>query len=253
MLEQIVTVKVFSFLLVFARVGAIMMLIPGIGETFVSPRLRLTAALAVTLLIAPTVASTLPPPPATPLAGFFLIAGEVVVGLFIGGASRLALSALQVASTVITFQSGLGFAEFFDPTQGSQSALIASFLNILGLAAIFTANLHLLMLKAAADSYTLFPPGHLPPFGDFARMTTGIVSSAFLLGVQISAPFIAYGIVLNVGLGVINRLMPQIQVAMVAMPLQIGVALMLLSASLGAIVMWFLTYYQQTVSVFLVH
>ncbi len=253
MLEQLISVNVFSFLLVFARVGAIIMLIPGIGETFVSPRLRLVVALSMSLLILPTVATSLPPPPVEPLQGFFLLGGEIVVGVFIGGAARLALAALQVASTIITFQSGLGFAQFFDPTQGSQSALISSFLNILGLAAIFTANLHLLMLRAAADSYVLFPPGHLPPVGDFARMATAIVASSFRLGVQISAPFIAYGIVLNVGLGVINRLMPQIQVAMVAMPLQIGVAFMLLSASLGAVVMWFLAYYQQTISVFLVH
>ncbi len=253
LLQQILPVPVFAFMLVFARVGAIMMLLPGVGETFVSPRIRLSIALAVTLLLAPVVLPTLPALPAGPLQTFMLVLGETVVGVAIGGAARITLSGLQVASTVITYQSGLGFAQFFDPTQGSQGALVASFLNLLGLTAIFAANLHLLMLRATADSYVLFPPAALPPFGDFAHMTMDFVAGSFRLGVQISAPFIVYGIVLNVGLGVLNRLMPQIQVSIMLMPLQIGAAFVLLSVSLSAAIMWFLTYYQGALGAFLLH
>ena len=252
LLQQILPVSAFAFMLVFARVGAILMLVPGIGESFVNPRVRLSIALAVTLLLAPSVAHSLPPMPASPLQGFVLLLGETVVGLFIGGAARLTLSGLQVASTVITYQSGLGFAQFYDPTQGGQGALVASFLNMVGLTAIFAANLHLLMLRATADSYILFPPAALPPLGDFARMTVAIVAGSFRLGIQIAAPFIVYGLVLNVGLGVLNRLMPQIQVSMVAMPLQIGAAFVLLAVTLGSITLWFLQYYQTAVSPFLV-
>src|SRR5690606_17818522 len=109
----------------------------------------------------------------------FAVLGEVVVGLVIGISARLLTSALQVAGTVIAFQTGLAFAQNVDPTQGVQSALVASFLSMLAATLVFTTDLHHLLFAAMRDSYLTFRPGQLLPVGDFAEMVVDIVAGAF--------------------------------------------------------------------------
>ena len=153
---------------------------------------------------------------------------------------RLMIAALQVAGSVVAQQLGLGFVTAIDPTQGQQSAIIANFLTMLGLTLIFTANLHNLVIAALNDSYALFRPGELPLLGDVAALTTGIVATAFRIGVQVSAPFIVFGLLFNVGLGVLSRLMPQMQVFFVGLPLSIIVGFLILLLVLGAMMGVFL-------------
>ncbi len=252
MLVQIVPATLYAFLIVLSRVGATLMLAPGIGENSVSPRIRMALALLVSLLLFSVVRADIPPMPAQPLMLAPLIFGEVLIGLLLGGIGRLALSALQVAGTVMAFQSGLGFGQFFDPTQSGQSALLASLLGFVGLVLIFVTNLHLLMLRALADSYRLFPVGALPPMGDFAHMATLLVAGAFRIGIQIAAPFIVYGLVFTVAIGALNRLMPQAQISFISMPAQILGALVILLGSIGIGMTWFLNYYQSSLTPFLV-
>ena len=197
-------------------------------------------------------ANTLPPLPDTPIQLFFVIAGELVIGVLIGGVARITMSALHVAGTVIAFLTSLGFAMFLDPTQGTQASLIATFLNLLGLVLIFATNLHLVMIQAMYDSYVLFAPGTTIPVGDFAELAIRLVSGAFRIGIQMAAPFIVYGLVFYVSLGIVARLMPQFQVFFIALPLQIMVGLSLLAVVLPALMMWFLNYYEATVAQLLV-
>ena len=163
MFAELLPSLIFSYLLVFARVGAILMVLPTFGEPFISPRVRLVIALAMSVVVEPVVGGTLPEAPLQPVGLLPLIFGEVLIGVFIGGAIRLLVSALHVAGIVISFQSSLGFAQFFDPAQGAQGALLGSFLTIIGMTLIMVADLHHLMLRAVADSYVLFPAAQAPP------------------------------------------------------------------------------------------
>ena len=169
------------------------------------------------------------------------------------GSGTEPILSLQTAGTVIAFQSGLGYAQFFDPTQGGQSALISSFLSLLGLVMIFATNLHFIMLQAMADSYHTFPPAALPPLADFADTAVRFVAGSFRIGIQVAAPFIVYGIIYNVGIGTLQKLMPQVQVFLIGVPMQIGLSLLLLGATIGAAMTWFLTYYQDSVNLFAAH
>lgn len=252
MLQQLLPAGVFAFLLVFTRVGAAVMLLPGFGEVYVSARVRLMLALLLALVLSPAVAALLPALPESPLALTVLLAGEIAVGILIGGAARLTLSALNVAGTVIAFQSGLSSAQFFDPTQGAQGVLVATFLTLVGITAIFASDLHLMLLRATADSYALFPAGRMPAAAGFAEVAGRFVAGSFTLGIQIAAPFLVYGLVFYIGLGLLARLMPQFQVFFVAMPLQIALGLALLAISLGAGMLWFAEYFERTTAEFLV-
>ena len=179
MLEEYLTTNIFAFLLVFTRIGSIFMVAPGFGEGFVSPRVRLSLALAVSFLITQFVVDQLPPEPANVIELLVLLSGEIVVGLIIGGALRLAVSALHIAGTIIAQQSGLAAAQFFDPGQMTQGAVTSSFLTLMGMTMIFVTDLHHLMLQGTYASYTLFKVGAIPPLGDVAELIGGFVAGSF--------------------------------------------------------------------------
>lgn len=251
MLEEFLNVNIFAFLLVFARLGAAIMVVPGFGEGFVSPRVRLSIALSVSFLVTHFVIDSLPLQPVSVMALFLLLVGEIAIGVIMGGALRIAVSSLHVAGTIIAQQSGLAAAQFFDPAQMTQGAITSSFLTLLGLTMIFVTDLHHLFLQGLFTSYTLFPAGEMPPLGDISILVTGFITDMFKLGFQISAPFLVYGLTFYIGVGLINRLMPQVQIFFVAMPLQIALAFGVLSMTSGASIMWFLAHYEETLVRFL--
>ena len=132
MLSQLVAADLFSLVLVFARIGSAIMLLPGFGEVYVSGRIRLIIALALTLVITPVVGTHLPDLPKGPLELFVLIGSEVLIGLFLGALARFLVSSLHVAGVVIGYQSSLANAQLFDPNTAQQGSLIGTFLNVLG-------------------------------------------------------------------------------------------------------------------------
>ena len=163
-----------------------------------------------------------------------MLGQELLIGAVLGLTARLTISALQVAGSVVAQQLGLGFVTAVDPTQGQQGVLVGNFLTMLGVTLIFATDLHHLVIAALNDSYTLFQPGEMPLVGDVAAHVTRIVATAFRIGIQLSAPFLVFGLLFNLGLGVLSRLMPQMQVFFVGLPLSILLGLLLLLLVLGA-------------------
>ena len=220
-----------AYLLTFARVGTLVMLLPGIGEQMISPRVRLAFALALTLVLFPMTRPLLPSVGGP--AVIALLIGEVVVGLMLGLATRMVVGALQTAGAIVAQQLGLAFAMSVDPAMGGQQAAIGNFLTLLGLTLIFATDLHHLAIAAIRDSYDLLPPQGLPATADGVILATTAVARGFTLAVQISAPFIAFAVLFNLGLGVLARLMPQMQVFFLAMPATILVGMLIMLAVLG--------------------
>jgi flagellar biosynthetic protein FliR len=241
----------FVFMLVFSRLGSMIMLMPAIGEISVPSRVRLTLALLLSAIMMPLVADTYSAIPLTVPGLAMAVIYEILIGLFIGMTAQIVMSALHVAGNIIALQTGLAFAQNVDPTQGSQSAIIASFLSMVAVTLIFATDLHHLLIAAMRDSYVLFKPGDIFPVGDFLQMAVKDVSGAFVLGVQLSAPFVVFGLVFYIGLGLLSKLMPQIQIFFIAMPANIGLGFALLFLILGAMMTWFLNGFEQTISVFI--
>ncbi|HEY4404350.1 MAG TPA: flagellar biosynthetic protein FliR [Xanthobacteraceae bacterium] len=229
-----------AFILVFARVGTMLMLLPGLGELNMSVRIRLTVAvlLAAVLLPLHQAAYQLDLRSFGPLMG--MLGDELFIGAVLGMSVRLIMSCLQVAGSVIAQQIGLGFVTAVDPTLGQQGALIGNFLALLGVTLIFATDLHHLVIAALNDSYMLFAPGEIPLLGDVAALTTRTVATAFRIGIQLSAPFMVFGLLFNLGLGVLSRLMPQMQVFFVGLPLSILLGLLIFLLVLSALMTVFL-------------
>ena len=227
------------FVLVFARVGTLVMLMPGIGERFILSRGRLSLAFFVALVILPMARGTITIPQDPAGLGGLLIS-EILVGLAIGATVRLLMGALQTAGFIIAQTLGLGFAITVDPTGGLQNPSLANFLSMLGITLILAADLHHLALAAIHESYRLLPPGGFPEIGDVMTLAVKAMTQGFSLAVQISAPFIVFGLLFNLGLGVLARLMPQLQVFFLAIPASILGGMLVLLAAVGVMMGVFL-------------
>ena len=231
-----------AFLLTFARVGTMVMLLPGVGELNLPSRVRLTIALVLTAVLLPShqKAYTVELSALGPV--LVMLFQEILIGAVLGLTARLAISALQVAGSVVAQQLGLGFITAIDPTQNQQGLLVGNFLTVLGITMIFATDLHHLVIAAMNDSYAIFQPGEMPLVGDAAQHITRIVATAFRIGIQLSAPFLVFGLLFNLGLGVLSRLMPQMQVFFIGLPLSILLGLLLLLLVVGAMMGTFVGY-----------
>jgi flagellar biosynthesis protein FliR len=169
----------------------------------------------------------------TDLVGIFFI--ELFIGILLGLAARIIVGTLQTAGTIIAQQLGLAFAMSVDPAMGGQQASIGNFLTLLGLTLVFVMDLHHIALAGIGESYQVMPPGGLPSISDASQLILKAVTLSFSVAVQISAPFIVFGVLFNLGLGLLSRLMPQLQVFFLALPATILGGMILLIASLGVV------------------
>ena len=231
-----------TFLLVFARIGTMVMLLPGLGELSVSPRLRLAIALALSVVMVPLHRNAYQVELGSLQPVVVMLVQEILIGGLLGMTARLTISALQVAGSIIAQQLGLGFVTAIDPTQGQQGLILGNFLTLLGVTLLFASDLHYLVIAALSDSYTLFRPGEVPLTGDMAALITRTIGGAFRVGVQLSAPFLVFGLLFNLGLGILSRLMPQMQVFFVGLPLSILAGFLILMLVVGAMMAVFLGY-----------
>lgn len=232
--------EVAAFLLILCRVGALVMLLPALGEENVSPRFRLTIAVMLTFVFWPFARPLYAIDANDPGRIVSLAISELATGLALGMVSRFVLSALNVAGNVIANQLGLGFVMTIDPTQGQQSAIVGTFLSLTGIALIFATDLHHLAIGAIAGTYEAFKPGAFPGTGDAAQLAIKSVEAAFRIGVQLSAPFLVFGLIFNLGLGVLSKLMPQLQVFFIAAPLSLIAGFALLALVIGVLMTVFL-------------
>jgi flagellar biosynthesis protein FliR len=232
-----------AFMLVFARVAAMVMVLPALGQSNIPVRIKIAIAVLLTLILLPLhrAAYTIDMSSMTPLLISML--HEIVIGVVLGATAQVAMSALQVAGSVIAQQLGLGFVTAVDPTQGQQGVVIGNFLTMLGVTLLFATDSHHLIIAALNDSYTIFSPGDAVPSGDVAELATRAFTAAFKIGMQLSAPFLVFGLVFNIGLGVLARLMPQMQVYFVGVPLSILTGFLIFAAVLTAMMGTFLDYF----------
>lgn len=243
---------VLTYLLVFARVGAMIMLLPGLGTMGVPSRVRLVLALAVAYALTPVVEAHYPAVAPQSVIGLgILIAQEITAGVLVGAMAAIIMSSLQVGGFLIASQIGLAYSQSFDPSQNTQGASVSTFLALLGTVAIFATNLHHLAIGAIVGSYRMLPPGGHLPTSDMAQLVIQLVSSSFALGFQLAAPFLVFGFAVYAGLGLLARLLPQLQVFFLAMPINIMAGFVIMFAMLGAMITLFLNYYTTSMGAFL--
>jgi flagellar biosynthetic protein FliR len=242
--------QVYAAGLVFARIGALVMLIPGIGEQSVPPRIRLAFALLMSMVLAPLAAQHVVVPSAMGDVGAQVIR-EILIGLTIGMMLRLFLSALATAGEVVSIQTTLGFAQTTNPMLGQPNATLSTFLSLIGIVLIMTTDLHHLFIGAMVNSYNLFPLDKASmPIGDAGTLAVRTVAGSFALGIQLAAPVIVFSLIFNMAAGLVGRVMPQFQIYFVSSPLAVIFGLSIFALSLGVIGMVWVNRYREMLSVF---
>lgn len=251
MLEKLIATEVYHFFLVFARVGAAFMFMPGFSAAYFIQRSRLSLALAICVVLTPSLSSILPQMPTSPFELGLDLFFEISVGVFLGIVMQTMFAALHLAGNKLSMAIGFGAAMAFDPTTANQSAIINSVFSIIAITLIFVTDLHHLMLGAVFDSYSLFKSGVGLPVDDFSKYLSLLLTKGFHIGFQLAAPFIVFSYVIYTGMGIITKLMPQLHIFFVTLPLQILLGTSLLAMAISTIMMYFLQYYEKELIAFL--
>jgi flagellar biosynthesis protein FliR len=251
MLSQFLVSELFAFLLIFCRIGSAIMLLPGFGETYVAARIRLLFALLVSVILTPII-DNLPPVPTSSLTLMYVMLAEILIGLFLGGISRMLMATLHMAGTIIAFEASLSssLTQNMSSFQG-QDTTIGNLLTMAAVILMFTMDVHHIMLAGLANSYTLFSPGQFPLMGDIAHHATKMMSTTFKIAVQLAAPNIVINMSLYLGAGILSRLMPTMQIlAIIAAP-QILLNFFIIMICFSAIMLWFMDHFKTTLSALL--
>ncbi|MGE0801601.1 MAG: flagellar biosynthetic protein FliR [Lautropia sp.] len=219
-----------SFLLPFFRILGIFSAAPLLSARSFPGRTRIALALLIAIVAAP-----LAPTPAPPLDDprlWPLLASEVMIGLAIGLVARMILSAVDLAGETIGLQMGLSFAGFFDPALGSGSNAVGRLLGILAMAAFVAADGPTLLIAATMRSIEIVPAAS--GGADFLSRIDigGVATTVFELGILLALPYMALLLFVNLALGVVARIAPQLNVFAIGFPVTIATGLVLLAVGL---------------------
>ena len=226
----------FAFVLLICRAGTACMLIPGVGEAEVPAMVRAGFVVALTALLLPVLGPRLPKPPDSVGPLLFMLAAELMTGLFLGWLARLLVASLPLAGQIIAVITGQSSVLQADEVLGPQGAALGRLLGLAGTVLVFASGLYALPLAAIAGSYAVIPAGTLLPPADTAASVVAAVGALFALAVRLAAPFVLAGIVWHVVLALLSRLVPQLQVFFLAAPAQLAGGLALIGL-LGAAVL----------------
>ena len=227
--------EVLRFLLIVCRVSPLMIIGPFWGSPLVPGQVRIYLALLVSALLIPVVRAPIPPDAATSMVALVLaVASELLLGFVIAFMAVLLFAAVQMAGQLVDIQVGFEIANVFDPVSGAQVTLIG---QVLYMAAIFVFILldgHHMMMKGLVDTFTVAPPGH--PFSGIAPIQMLVErggSLLFILATQIAAPAMTALFLVNLAMGLVSRVLPQINIFLVGLPLNVGIGLLVLAASMS--------------------
>ncbi len=249
LLEEYVLSQLVVYILTFARVGTTIMIMPGIGDSFVAPNIRLVFALAFTVVVSPITAAYLPEVTTNTML-LSLIMMEMVIGFFIGTVARIFMAALDVAGMLISLNMGISNAQIFNPQLAAQGSIIGAFLSIAGVMLLFATDLHHMLIFGMIDSYKTFPAGALPLVDGMSQTIVLALSKSFMIGFYMAVPFLVVTLFLYIAMGVLGRLMPQIQVFILAIPVQIMLGMMVLITVFSTMMLYWLNHYDNAIQMF---
>ena len=219
-----------AFIFPLARILALIASSPVIGNKQVPVRVKVGFAMLVTFVIAPTL-NIQPDVEIASGMGMFILLQQILVGLAMGFSMRLIFTAIEMAGDLMGMQMGLGFANFYDPINFSNTQVIAQFLGIVAALAFLSMNGHLLMLATLAESFQVFPIGTQIPSAGAMHTLVLAGGNIFSQALRLSLPLIGALLITNLAIGILTRSAPQLNIFAIGFPLTlaVGFAVLLLT------------------------
>jgi flagellar biosynthetic protein FliR len=238
-----------TFMLIFGRAGGLVSGAPFGGSRVVPVVVRVWIAILLAVATYPAVRAAALVGGITIVSVFLALVGETLLGLVLGWLAQLLFSAMRLAGQEIELKSGLGLIQLVNPNDGSQSGLFSTLFELLAGLLFFALDGHHLLVQALWSSYNVFP---LTGERFAVKLLEGVVSSAgevFTIALRVSAPVVIGLLLSDIILGLISRAIPQMNVFMVAQPVQFGLALLLLFLAMPAIVWFFVRHMPSMIGV----
>jgi flagellar biosynthetic protein FliR len=224
-----------KFILVFFRVASVLWLLPIFSARSISVPFKAGVSILIAFLMLDFVNMgdiTF----SDPYFMMLLVLKEIFIGVTIGYSVRLLFTTVQVAGEMVALQSGFGFARFMDPYTNSQVSELTQIMNILTLMIFFAIDAHHTILKGLLVSFRELPLGGASLKGPLVDYLITITGKVFSLGLKIGAPLIITLFLVELSLGILSRMIPQINVFMEGMPLKILITISILAFSLSILV-----------------
>jgi len=225
--------ELLRFLLILARVSPLMVTAPLWGSPLVPAQVRVYLALLVAALLLPVTRGALPPElAASPWTLALAVGQELVVGFLVAELALLVFAAAQFAGQLADIQVGFGIANVIDPMTSTQVTLIGQLQYLAALLVFLLLDGHHLLLRALAETFTAAPPGR--PLAAFAAPLTVVIERGgrllFVLAAQIAAPVLTALFLVNFSMALVSRMLPQMNLFLVGMPINVAVGLFALAA-----------------------
>ncbi len=213
----------------FFRILALVMSAPLFGATGVSAGLKIGISIVLTIIVAPLLPAMPDIQPAS-AQGMLIMAQQLLIGFTLGFAIRLVFTAMEMAGHIAGLQMGLGFATFFDPQNSTQVPLMGQFIGVMTMLLFVTLNGHLMMIATLVESFNTLPVGSSMA-GQSLLALVIVGKNIFTWGVQMSLPVVAALTLINIGLGVLTRASPQLNIFAVGFPLTLGAGFLVMAVS----------------------
>ena len=219
------------FLLVLARLGGLVVAAPVFGHMLVPVRVRAALAMILAIVLAPAVAVASPLP--TTLWGMAgAAATESALGAMIGFTAQLIFAGVALGGQLAGIQMGFGMFNLIDPTSHAQVTIVAEWEQLVALLIFLVLDVHHLLIEALLASFRTAPPGAVLLAAGGLETVFRMAGDVFAIGVRIAAPVLIVLLMTNAALGVLARTIPQLNVFVLGFPVNIGVGLFVLGASL---------------------
>lgn len=210
------------------RVLALIMTAPILNERTIPKRVKVALGLMITFTIAPSL-------PLTGVtifsaAGFWLAIQQILIGVALGFTMQFAFAAVRTAGEIVGLQMGLSFATFFDPGSRLNMPVLARFLDILAMLLFLTFNGHLWLISMLVDTFHTLPIGGHPINSNAFMALTRAGGLIFLNGLMLALPLITLLLTLNIALGLLNRMAPQLSVFVIGFPVTLSIGMLILMA-----------------------
>ena len=248
---ELLNEKLFGFALSFCRIGSFIMLLPGIGEIYVSARIRLVFALFLSFICYLSINENIGKMPDSSSLLFLSLFHEIVIGIFLGTVVRILIATMHTMGIIVSMQSGLSMAMMFDPTQNAQGAVVGNFMTSLVMAFIFISDTHHLFIRAFVNSFDIIKINHPIIIGEFTNYIVKTVGSSFDVGVKLAAPQILVSLLVVIASGLLARVFPVLQVFFLITPLQLIISFTILMITISILVTWFMQYFTEYLGSFL--
>ena len=235
-MNELIAQDAASAFIVFCRVGACLMILPGLSGGRIPPTVRLFFAIAIALAILPLVdQSTRAAATGQGLSLAVFVVAEAIVGLFLGFLVRVFYLALEFFAIAMANFAGYGSVFMQAIDDNSSTTAFSELVTLPSIALFFIMDLHVAVISMLQSSYEIISVGNWIGTSIDTAVLVNTFKNSFLLMLQMSAPLLVYSLTLNFVLGLLNKLIPQVPIYFVSAPFLIAGGLMILLQTDGSI------------------